>query len=342
MNSKIFSALLTIFILQSCGTNRETISQSKTIWISGYKAICQVPEHKMACLQFSDDNNLRKDKWETFHGTIQGFNFQNGYLQKIIIIAEKKPTSESDSDQIALKYKLKKVLKKKKDKRVRMQDYWTLDKIKHGKLEKTTELSYLFFDLNKKTFSGSNGCNNFFGNIKNIGLNAIELERIFTTVRGCDDNVNQFNSVFNSITAYEIKNHHLNFLDASKNKVISFTNKAISTANFRIHDIFVAKKFNGIEISSREDMPTLEINLNTMKIYGTNGCNSYTGNIDFVTENLIFFRGLSYTKKTCSDMDFSKMFDQALAQASSYKFENLHLTLFDKHGKELITFLKVD
>ena len=44
----------------------------------------------------------------------------------------------------------------------------------------------------------------------------------------------------------------------------------------------------------------------------------------------------------CRDMVLPGKFDQALQATFSYKFEDLHLTLYDKEGKELISFLKVD
>lgn len=51
---------------------------------------------------------------------------------------------------------------------------------------------------------------------------------------------------------------------------------------------------------------------------------------------------MAMTRKMCQDMVVPGKFDQALQATASYKFEDLHLTLYDKEGKDLITFLKVD
>ena len=79
-----------------------------------------------------------------------------------------------------------------------------------------------------------------------------------------------------------------------------------------------------------------------MKVYGNNGCNEFNGTITSVTEKKIAFSGMAMTRKMCQDMLVPGKFDQALQATASYKFEDLHLTLYDKEGKDLITFLKVD
>lgn len=99
---------------------------------------------------------------------------------------------------------------------------------------------------------------------------------------------------------------------------------------------------NGIEIKKKGEMPSLEINLNTMKIYGTNGCNNFRGLVHATSEKTIVFKGLTFSKKECLNMDFALQFNQALEKTAGYKYEELHLTFYDKDGKELITFMKVD
>ena len=125
-------------------------------------------------------------------------------------------------------------------------------------------------------------------------------------------------------------------------KNVYFEKSLINKPYMRIHDIFVAVKINGEAIRRGDEMPRLELNLNTMEVFGNNGCNQFNGKITSVSETKITFSGMAMTRKMCSDMVLPNNFDQTLQKTASYKFENLHLTLFDKAGTELIMFLKVD
>ena len=117
---------------------------------------------------------------------------------------------------------------------------------------------------------------------------------------------------------------------------------SVFSTDLRIHDIYVAIKINGEKLERRVEMPRLELNLNTMQVFGTNGCNEFNAKIIAVTKKNISFSDLARTRKKCLDMAIPKKFDQALQKVTSYKYEYLHLTMYDKDGKELVTFLKVD
>ena len=69
--------------------------------------------------------------------------------------------------------------------------------------------------------------------------------------------------------------------------------------NQRLHDIWIAKRINGNSITESNYRPTLEINLTEGKIYGSDGCNNYQGNITNTTESTITFGSLASTRKMC-------------------------------------------
>lgn len=126
------------------------------------------------------------------------------------------------------------------------------------------------------------------------------------------------------------------------NKKTTAENTSAFKADMRIHDIFVAIKIDGEKVEGRDEMPRLELNLNTMEVFGTNGCNHFNGKINSVAQKNTTFSGMAMTRKMCQDIVIPAKFDQALLATASYKFEDLHLTLYDKDAKELISFLKVD
>lgn len=125
-------------------------------------------------------------------------------------------------------------------------------------------------------------------------------------------------------------------------KNTTLENTLVSRADIRIHDIYVAIAIDGEAINKRDEMPRFEINLNTMEVFGNNGCNEFNGKVTSVTERNSSLGTTTMTRKMCRDMEIPAKFDKALQQTASYKFENLHLTLYGKEGKELIKFLKVD
>ncbi|MBU2928520.1 DUF4377 domain-containing protein [Winogradskyella psychrotolerans] len=115
-----------------------------------------------------------------------------------------------------------------------------------------------------------------------------------------------------------------------------------------IHDIWAATHINGdpIEITNNNNnnnnIPTLEINTTEMRAFGTNGCNSYSGQIKNITSDAIEFGAMASTRKMCMDMEIPDRFDKAFNSISSYKKEGLTLSFFNETGDEVLRFKKVD
>lgn len=344
MNLKTIGIVVTVVVMQACGTTKNSVSGNQTMWVSGCKTECDAGAGKGECLLVTTDADLAQAKWENFYTNIEGFTFEPGVMQKIDVKVVELSGTAVAADRSSLKYVLLKVIEKKKDNRWELQGDWTLNRIAGSNSKYTEEVPYLHIDLTKRQVSGSNGCNNFSGMIQNVNASTIALSRMITTLRACMDMPisDEFSDAFKHIHSYNINNNTLTFSDESNKELMSFTKKVNSTADTRIHDIYVAVKIKGEEIGKREEMPRFEINLNTMKVFGNNGCNEFNGTITSVTEKKITFSGMAMTRKMCQDMVIPGKFDNALQATASYKFEDLHLTLFDKEGKELITFLKVD
>lgn len=344
MNLKTIGILLTVVVLQACGTTKNTVSGTKTMWVSGYKTECDAGAGKGECLLVTTDADLAEAKWQNFYTNIEGFNFEPGVLQKLEVNVVERSGTNTAADQSAIEYKLVKVLEKKEDKRWELQGDWSLNKMNGVTLKSSSDAPHVSIDLTKKQFAGNNGCNSFSGVIHNVTADKLLFENVLTTLRDCMDMplTDEFDAAVKDIYVYKVKNNILSFCNKANEEVLSFTKKQVSTADIRIHDIYVAVKINGQDIGRREEMPRFEINLNTMEVFGNNGCNQFNGKITYVTEKKIAFGGMAMTRKMCQDMVIPAKFDQALLATASYKFEDLHLTLYNKEGKELISFLKVD
>ncbi|WP_432670427.1 META domain-containing protein [Flavobacterium sp. SM2513] len=344
MKLKTIAILLTTVLMQSCATTNTTTFENKTILVGGYKTECETGRDKRECLMVSYETDLAEAKWEYFHGTFENFAFEPGILQKIKVKTPIIPRGTPVEERFSPTYTVVKVLKRSKDVRWNLQGDWTLTSISDVDVEQNKETPRISFDLTKNRVSGNNGCNNFGGIIHDVASSTIKLERTLGTLRACIDMplADQFDVAFDKIRSYKIADNQLQFFDARGNMVFTFSKTLLSTADTRIHDIWVAIKINGKEVPKREEMPRMELNLNTMQLFGNNGCNEYAGKITLATEKKITFGPVATTRKMCRDMELPAKFDKALQQAASYKYEKLHLKIYDEKGKELITLLKVD
>lgn len=110
----------------------------------------------------------------------------------------------------------------------------------------------------------------------------------------------------------------------------------------RINDIWVALKIGNLRIEELKMQPRIEISVKDMNLQGTDGCNSIRASLKTLTETNIIFGAAMGTRKLCPNMEVPNAFNTALQSVSSYEIKDNKLFLFDKTGKELIQFLKID
>lgn len=344
MKLSIIGLLCTMMLLQACSAKKNAHLGTKIIWVSGYKTECDSTVGKGECYVASHDENLAEAKWEKFYRTIEGFEYDAGYLQKIEVKAVKMPKGKMAADNSSVTYQLVKVLEKQTDTRLDLQAEWTLTHINSKLIDKMDDIPKIKFDLTKKQLSGSNGCNNFAGMISNIGMKNLKIEREMTTLRACGDVpiAGAFDTAFNNIHHYKFENGLLKFYNELNGEILSFTSNTISKTDTRINDIWVAIKIGENKVVARTEMPRIEINLNSKEALGNDGCNEFRGKIKNISETEIAFGALSSTKKMCQDMEISNNFNQALQKTVSYKYTEMNLIFYDKAGKDVITFLKLD
>ena len=70
---------------------------------------------EMECLEVFQGKNLKKAQWEFIYNSIQGFEFEQGYLKKVILQKEHLNPKEVPADASSIRYTLVKELKKIKD-----------------------------------------------------------------------------------------------------------------------------------------------------------------------------------------------------------------------------------
>ncbi|WP_269222782.1 META domain-containing protein [Flavobacterium sp. IMCC34518] len=111
----------------------------------------------------------------------------------------------------------------------------------------------------------------------------------------------------------------------------------------RLHDIWVLEKLNGEKASLdhfMKDLPNLEINSSTNQFMGFAGCNRMNGKV-FFENGLLRFNNIITTRMACGPNNKENEFLKALQSTTTYKVENMRLTLTNPSGVEVV-FRKVD
>lgn len=113
--------------------------------------------------------------------------------------------------------------------------------------------------------------------------------------------------------------------------------------DYRLHDIWVLEKLNGVAVTSADfskELPNLEINSQANTFMGYAGCNRMNGGL-FFEKGLLRFTKVITTRKACPENNKEAEFLKTLQSTTQYKVENLRLTLKNRSGAELV-FRKID
>jgi heat shock protein HslJ len=201
-------------------------------WVNSLKVPCTAvnPTH---CLQVQKADIPDPTQWESFYSSISGFEFEAGYIYKLIVKERELDAASVPADGSSIAYTLVEVLEKTKDNRLVLNDIWVLEILNGNPVDQ--------------------------GNI-----------------------------------------------------------------------------------SEQSQLPELEIHVGEMKYHGTDGCNNIFGGILELTESTLRFGVGAGTRMMCQNMDIPDEFNRTLTVVDNYKVQDLKLHLFDKEGKELMQFKKID
>lgn len=336
---KIIAALFGTILLHSCSSVKNEV-----YWVSGMKTECNAGVGKMQCLNVYKGKNLDSAKWQNFYAPIAGFEFEEGYLQKIKVKATQLEGSAVPADGSSIKYELVKVLDKQIDNRTKLNGDWTLVKLNNAPINRMVATPKMTIDLSKNLISAFGGCNYMVSQKFSLTNSKINLGPLAITEKMCiNKNIEpEFKQALFGITTYEVNAESLTFLDSTGNKILEFMKDKSSSANSNLHDIWAAIRINGNPINRMATVPRLEINLTDMRVMGSDGCNDYSGSIKEVNNTQLIFGNIASTKKMCPKMETADAYNKAIIVVTSYKLDGLNLILYDKDNKEVLAFLKVD
>jgi len=225
----LFFCLTTLFTI-GCATQTPKTSESKpeTIWVNSLKVPC-TGVAPMSCFQIQKSETLSEDGWEFFYSDIKGFNFEAGYIYKLLIKIEELKRENVPADASSLKYTLVEMIEKKQDTKLRLNDIWAVQSIqgqpfKNAKAEPRSKRPLLEIHLVNMKIMGNDGCNQIMGKLEKVTDTAIEFGSIAGTKMACPDMKTpaKFKQVLGQTTSYKISNLKLYLFDENGEEVLVF------------------------------------------------------------------------------------------------------------------------
>ena len=225
---KNYLILAILFFVVSCATQKANKSNEYIYWVNSAKVQCE-GVGAIQCLKVQKGDTLNSEEWKLFYSGIEGFDYQPGYIYKLKVSEEKIEKENVPADASSIKYKLIKVIEKKQDVRLRINDIWvlvtiegeTIEQSSANKRQKTAQIEFHIADMK---VMGNDGCNNFFGSIKNIDSEKLILSPLARTKMACigTDIPDKFNVALSRVSSYKIENLHLFLYDDSEKELLTF------------------------------------------------------------------------------------------------------------------------
>lgn len=205
-----------IAIIMSCTSN----TKKETFWINSYKTEC-VGVAPMSCLLIkrSEDGS-----WENFYDTISGFEYVPGYMYKIEVEVEETEKENTPADKSIYSYKLKKVMSKEVDRKLRINDIWVASKIGDIQIQQLEMQPRIEISVKDMSLQGTDGCNSIRASLKTLTETDVTFGAAMGTRKLCPNMEipNAFNVALQSVNSYEIKKNKLYLFDNNGKELIQF------------------------------------------------------------------------------------------------------------------------
>ena len=209
--------LFMCLVLFACNSEKQV--EGFVYWVNSYKVDC-VGAGPMKCMLIQKGNEAVAGEWQNFYTQIEGFDYRPGFIYKLLVKEEKIQNPPADASSI--KYSLIKVIEKKADLKLNINDIWVATSISAEEIELPEEQSgkkivNLEIHLAEMRVMGSDGCNSFNGAITRFDDGILELGPIASTRMMCPDMTipDKFNTALNQVKKYKLENGKL-YKDSKK------------------------------------------------------------------------------------------------------------------------------
>lgn len=111
-----------------------------------------------------------------------------------------------------------------------------------------------------------------------------------------------------------------------------------------IHDNWKLYSIKDVKVNKSQvkTIPHLEINVTKMSTYGFDGCNGFSGSIQYLDATKIKFGPYRSTLKTCAQMEIPDKLLRQHSKVRQYKREGLFLIFLNSDNEEILRYKKVD
>lgn len=212
--------LLTVFLL-FLTVNIFSKDLPIRFYVANHKAECTGIIKQMCYLL----KNSPKGEWKNYSGTIEGFDYEQGYEYEILV--NKKEIENLPADAPSFVYKLVSIVKKTPTMVISESNremlggntfYISRIRMDHGLhyIENYSDC-YINFDLNENRISGKDDCNNIMGEVT---INGVKISfNILATTRMMCDNIKTdriFHQLISKVDKYKLKNNKLKLYEGKK------------------------------------------------------------------------------------------------------------------------------
>jgi heat shock protein HslJ len=276
--------------------------------------------------------------WEYFYGSIGGFKYKEGYRYTLMVYRSSRANVPADAS--AYVYKLKSIVKKEWYGQPRptgitaiAAQQWQLIAV-NGKKVQNSRISF-YLDPAQRRFSGSDGCNTYFGNFTANDRNqSLSLGEAASTLKAClDKTITHMASQYNQVIrlkefTYKMQGQILQLSHKGK-IVLEFRNAPLtgngntgSNNQVNIWSFIAKHKWRLIQMNgkSQDQSPAFMIfDTDKGRISGNAGCNNFFGSYTGDDRN-ISFGSMGSTRMACMDQERSKLESAFLKLISDQKF----------------------
>lgn len=154
---------------------------------SATETVFQVNSHRVPCVGVAPMNCLQvrrgddaTEMWQNFYSQIQGFDYEPGYLYRLVVRETKLPPDQVPADASSIRYELVTILDKSVDPRFSVHDIWVVRRVAGMPVEDILtpvggEQPYIEFNIVRRAYLGNDGCGDFSGEILAVDDGAMRL-----------------------------------------------------------------------------------------------------------------------------------------------------------------------
>ncbi len=226
----IYSILTALALLQGVkAAGQERNGDAPVVfWINSLQTPC-TGAGPMHCLLIQKSDEPLPGAWETFYGTIRGFNFEPGYIYKLLVIEQSLPPREVSADAPAFSYTLQRVLEKFPDKKLIINELWFLESIQGQKLHsyegvETLETPQLEVKVAEMRYLASDGCNRLIGGLSELSDSTVRFSIAAGTRRMCPrmEVPDMYDQLLLRVTAFSVRESQLFLYDENGEELLQF------------------------------------------------------------------------------------------------------------------------